>query len=125
MARWQDRGMRNPDEPVTYSFFMLVRTTDAWLALPPPQRFAFLRAQVEPRLRAHPAVTLRFFDAEAFSARVTDVLLWQTTSLGAYGALIEGLRETAFWGVYFQVVEIVPAVENAYATHYGEAPLGG
>ncbi|MGL5928858.1 MAG: darcynin family protein [Dermatophilaceae bacterium] len=29
-----------------------------------------------------------------------------------------------FWSTYFEVVEILPAIENAYATHYEEAPYG-
>lgn len=108
----------------TLTFFMLVRTTPAWLALTPPERFAWLGKTVEPLLAAHPAVSLRYFDAEAFTGHFTDVLMWETADLSAYQSLVEGLRETAFWGTYFEVREIVPAIENAYATHYGVKALG-
>ncbi|MCU0887642.1 MAG: darcynin [Rubritepida sp.] len=112
------------DIRLTHSIFMLVKTTPEWLALPPPGRFAFLREAIEPILRANPAVRLRFFDAEGFNARVSDVALWETEDLGAYHRVVEALRETPFWDRYFLVQEIVPAVENAYARHYGEAPVG-
>jgi len=110
--------------PVVHTFFMLVRTTPRWLALPPGERFAFVGAKVAPLLAAHPAVSMRYYDAEAFSARVTDVIVWQTAELREYQTIVEKLRETEFWGTYFDVVELVPAVENAYATHYQVAPLG-
>jgi hypothetical protein len=45
------------------------------------------------------------------------VIVWETADLGAYRSVVEGLRETAFWGEYFDVAHIVPAVENAYANH--------
>jgi Darcynin, domain of unknown function len=110
--------------PTTYTFFMLVKTTNAWLAKPPKARFAFLGEAIEPILKRRPAVKMRFFDAEAFSARVTDVVVWETRDLGEYRALIDDLRETEFWGALFDVVEIVPAVENDYASHYGVSPVG-
>jgi hypothetical protein len=112
------------DKPATHSIFMLVKATPEWLAIPPQGRFAFLRERIEPILRANPAVRLRFFDAEAYSARVSDVALWETGDLAAYHRVVEALRETPFWDRYFLVQEIVPAVENAYARHYGEAPVG-
>jgi len=39
--------------------------------------------------------------------------------------LAEGLRETPFWGRTFELPEILPGVENAYAAHHGQAPFGG
>ena len=50
--------------------------------------------------------------------------MWETHHVLAYQAVVEELRETAFWGTYFDVVEIIPAIENAYAAHYGVQPLG-
>jgi hypothetical protein len=40
-----------------------------------------------------------------------------------YQFLIEELRETRFWGTYFEIVEIVPAIENAYALYYAVEPI--
>ncbi len=101
------------------TIFMLVRTTPEWLAIPPAGRFDFLESTVRPLLKQHPTVTFRFYDAEFYNARVTDVLVWDVADRHAYELVIEGLRETAFWDRYFQIVEILPSVENAYAANYG------
>jgi Darcynin, domain of unknown function len=106
-------------EPSTFTIFMHLRTTPAWLALAPAERFAFLSDVVIPVLRRHDEVRLRYFDAEFFSASVTDVAMWETESLAHYQALVEELRETPFWDGYFTVEQIIPAVENAFARHYG------
>ena len=107
-----------------FSIFMLVRTTPQWLALKPEQRFAFLGSDIEPILKKHPGVRMRFFDSEAYNARVSDVILWETADLGRYQSVVESLRESRFWGTYFEVVDILPAIENAYAAHYDVKPVG-
>ncbi len=112
-------GMPEPTKPVNYAFFMHVRTTRDWLKLAPRDRFAFVGEVIRPLLAKHPKVSMRFFDAEAFSAEVTDVILWETAEVMAYQAIVEDLRETMFWGGYFEVVGIVASVENGYAIHYG------
>lgn len=113
------------NQAIKHTFFMMVKTTQAWLALSPTARFAYLGDKIEPILKRAPQVKMRFFDAEAFNARITDVIMWETTELQAYQAVVESLREIEFWDRYFEVVEIVPAIENAYATHYEVSPLGG
>ena len=111
-------------EDSAYSIFMLVRATPAWLALSPKERFAFLEDEVQGRLEDHPGVALRFWDVEHLSARVSDVLLFETQDLAQYRSLIEGIRETLFWDHYFEVLEILPGIENGYAEHYEVAPFG-
>ena len=111
-------------EPVDYAIFMQVKTTPAWLALTPEERFAFLGAVIEPVVGGVSDVTFRFFDSEFFSAQVTDVILWETRDLSAYRMIIEKLRETPFWDTYFEVVQIIPSVENAYAAAYDQKPVG-
>lgn len=106
------------------TLFMLVRATPAWLALPPQERHAFADRTLRPLLARHTAVSLRYFDAEAYAARVSDVMMWTTGDHGQWQALVEGLRESPFWGVYFEVVEIIPAVEDDYARHYGVQRMG-
>lgn len=107
----------------TMTVFMLVRATPAWLALPPPERFAFFGQAITPLLKANPAVKLRFYDAEFYDARVSDVLVWETTDQGGYRAIVEGLRETPFWDHYFAIVDLLPAIENGFEDHYGVNPL--
>lgn len=109
---------------LSWSIFMLVRATPHWLALPPKQRFAFVDEQIRHRLEAHPEVRIRFFDVEHMSARTSDVILFETGDLDRYRSLVEGLRETPFWGHYFEVLEILPGIENGYARHYEVEPYG-
>jgi hypothetical protein len=106
-----------------YTIFMLVKTMPAWLALNPAERFAFLGETITPILRRHPAVRMRFFDVEAYSARSSDVVMWQTETLAQYESVVENLRETRFWDDYFAVLDILPGRENAYADHYQVAPI--
>ncbi|MBI1252714.1 MAG: darcynin [Hyphomonas sp.] len=113
-----------PSEAVTFTIFMQVKTTSAWLALSPEQRFAFLGEAIEPILARHPSVRMRFFDTEFYNAEVTDVIVWEAQRLGDYQAVVEELRETPFWGVYFDVVSILPGVENAYADAYDQPVVG-
>ena len=106
-----------------FTIFMLVKTTAHWLALAPAERLAFLEKTIKPILRKHPDVRMRFFDIEAFSARASDVIMWEASDLLRYQSLVEHLRETPFWDHYFEVLDILPGIENAYADHYDVAPV--
>src|ERR1700686_2292675 len=102
--------------PIQLTVFMLVKTTPEWLGFSIDERFKLLAAHIEPILRKHrPKVTLRFYDVEFYTARVTDLWVWEASDHQAYQLLVEALRETPFWDRYFQIVEILPGVENAYA----------
>lgn len=115
--------MANQTPALNYTYFMLVKTTAAWLKLSVQQRFEFLEKQMVPLLKKHRTVQLRFFDSEAFSGRFSDVLMWETAQVPHYQAVVEELRETPFWGTYFEILEIVPAIENAYAIFNNIEPL--
>jgi Darcynin, domain of unknown function len=103
--------------------FFLVRTTPAWLALAPSARLDFVTRVVRPALATHEGVSVRYFDAEAYNAHASDVIMWSFDDHRAYRSLVEHLRETPFWGTYFEVREIIPCVEDGFATHYGVEPL--
>ena len=109
-----------PTAPATFkpavTVFILVKTRPEWLGFAAEQRFEALRVHVQPVLRKHAAkVRLRSYDVEFYSARVTDIWAWEAADHHAYQLLIEDLRDTPFWDRYFDVVEILPGVENAYA----------
>ena len=104
--------------------FMLVKTKPEWLAMPVEDRFKQLRTHVEPLLKKHEGeVRMRFFDTEFYSARVTDLWMWDAKTHHAWQLLAEDLRETPFWDGYFDVVEILTGIENAYADKYNQRAL--
>ena len=104
--------------PKPYTFFMLLRSAPDWLKLSRQDRQRFLAAEVKPVFARYPAVAMRFYDAEAFSGRCTDIAVFETTDLQAYTFLIDGLRDTAFFShPYFEVLDIVPTVEEGYADY--------
>lgn len=109
-------------EESAYSIFMLVRTTPAWLALKPEARFEWLDEHIQPLLAKYSTVKMKFWDTEHFNARISDVIMFETQDLAAYRMLIERMRETDFWDTYFQIVEILPGIENAYADAYDVKP---
>ncbi|GAA3263437.1 darcynin family protein [Nonomuraea helvata] len=67
-------------------------------------------------------VRSRFYDTEFYSARVTDVWVWEAADHHAYQLLIDALRETPFWDRYFEVVDILVGTENGYARNYHVEP---
>ncbi|MDQ0463981.1 hypothetical protein QO010_001752 [Caulobacter ginsengisoli] len=106
----------------TLTLFMLLRSQPAWLRLSRQARQDFIAAEVAPILARYPAVTLRFFDAEAFTSRCTDVAVWTAQDLKSWSFLMDALRDTAFFSApYYEVVDIIPALENAYAEYDAEA----
>lgn len=105
------------------TIFILVQTTPIWLAMTPTERRDFVEQTLSPLLARHERVSLRYFDAEAYSATTTDVLMWETSDDEDYRDLVEELRETPLWGTYFSVREIVPCVEEDFVRHYGFARL--
>lgn len=101
--------------------FMLVKTTPEWLGFPVDRRNELAREHLTPIVKRHAAkVSFRFFDVEFYSARVTDLWVWDAVDHHSYQLVVEELRETPFWDRYFQVVDILPGVENAYAKNYDQ-----
>lgn len=108
--------------PVTA--FMLVKTNPEWLAMTPHERADAFAAEVLPAIKAKTTgVRSRFFDTEFYSARVTDVWMWEADDHQAYQLLIDALRETPFWDRYFEVVDLLVGTENGYARTYGLDPV--
>jgi hypothetical protein len=97
-----------------YTFFMHLRTRDAWLQLSREERLRYLGRNVFSALQKYPAVKMRHFDAESYTARLTDVVMIETTDLQQYDFFIDVLRDLEFWHKYFDVLDIIPAVEGGY-----------
>ncbi|MFE0458936.1 darcynin family protein [Kitasatospora sp. NPDC058965] len=110
------------EPPVTA--FLLVKTTPEWLALTVQERVDAFTTQVLPAIEARTSgVRSRFYDTEFYSARVTDVWVWEAEDHCGYRLLIDALRETPFWDRYFEVVEILVGTENGYARSYALEPV--
>ena len=103
---------------MTLTYFMLLNATPAWLRLGRGERRAFRDEVLAPIFASHPATTMRFFDAEAFSGRCSDVAVFETANASDYYGLIEALRDTAFFNTpYYEVVDIIPAIEDGYRAY--------
>jgi Darcynin, domain of unknown function len=99
--------------------FMLVKTTPEWLGFTIDQRFAHFTRYMNPILKKYEnQVRFSFYDTEFFSARATDVWVWEAKSRHAYELIVEELRETPLWDRFFSIVEILAGVRNAYARNY-------
>jgi hypothetical protein len=97
-----------------FTLFVLLRALPAWLALPRARRDAIGSTAVAQALAGQP-VTLRHFDAEAFTAQCSDVSLFETDDLRAFYAVMERLRDSPLFAhPYFELVQIIPAIEDGF-----------
>lgn len=113
--------MTSSTKKTVLTVFMLVKTKPEWLALSDDERAHLLHEHVLPILRKHAdEVSLRYYDIEFYSARVTDIWVWDASSHHAYEMVVEALRATPIWDRFYDVVEILPGVENAVAQAYSQ-----
>lgn len=98
-----------------YALFLMLQATEAWLRLPRDERRRLSDTHVGGALQRYAALRLRHFDAEAFTAECSDVMLIETADLTAYYDFMEVLRDGPLLTVpYFRVVRIVPAIEDGF-----------
>jgi chlorite dismutase len=117
-------GAEQGAAPIILTVFMLVKTQPEWLALAGDERVRLMREHMAPILREHAGqVRLRYYDAEFYSTRVTDVWMWEVTDREAYERVVEALRDTPIWDRLFDIVEILPAVENEDARRHQQTML--
>ncbi|WP_461092013.1 darcynin family protein [Spirosoma gilvum] len=100
----------------TYTIFIMYRALPAWLQLSRTGRNAIFAAEVAPVLAIYQSqVTTRLFDAEAFHARVSDVLLITCNDLRQYYFLMESLRDTSLFGKpYIDLVDVIVSIEDGF-----------
>jgi hypothetical protein len=78
-----------------YGIFIGYTFAPAWLAMPRAERARFRAEHIEPVLAKYAdLLTLRHYDAEAFSADPTDFAFVTTDDLDAYYGFIEELRDS-------------------------------
>jgi hypothetical protein len=99
---------------MTWTIFVTLRATPLWLQLTPVDRDV-IALECMAEVMTDQRVTMRFFDAEAFCGECSDVAVFETTDMLAYYFTMERLRNTALISApYFEIVSIVPAVENGF-----------
>ncbi|OCW57636.1 darcynin family protein [Hoeflea olei] len=99
---------------MTWTIFVTLRATPQWLQQTPQDRETIAAACLA-EVMVDDRVTMRFFDAEAFSGVCSDVAVFETTDMVAYYFTMERLRNTALISApYFEIVAIIPALENGF-----------
>lgn len=97
-----------------FTIFVLLKTTTAWLWLERSERTK-IADEVFSQLFQDENITLRMFDAEAFTTKCTDVAMFQTEDMKQYYFLIERLRDSILiTHPYFEIVEIIPTIEDGF-----------
>jgi hypothetical protein len=101
--------------PARFAIFILMQATEAWLRLARAERNTLAASHVAGSLAKYPALRMRYFDAEAFSASCSDLMLIETDDLTQYYDFMETLRDSPMIAVpYFKVVQIIPAIEEGF-----------
>ncbi|PCJ71649.1 MAG: Darcynin 1 [Rhodobiaceae bacterium] len=99
----------------TYTIFILVRATKAWLLLSHEERAAYAQGEFASCLAPFPTVTLRYFDAEAFTSQCSDVFMFSASSLPDYCAVMDRIRDSRLLTEpYFEFLETIMSVEDTY-----------
>lgn len=98
-----------------YTFFVHMNATAAWLRLERSAR-AHIFQQIEEEIFArYPSVSVRLYDVEAFTAKCSDIAVFETAQLQDYYFLIEELRDSpVYTHPYFELVDIFPAIEGGF-----------
>lgn len=94
--------------------FLMLMASPEWLALDRQKRAQISSAAFDAAFQ-DPCVSFRFFDAEAFHAKISDVMVITADTPQNYYFAIERLRDTPLVAAnYFQIVDIIPAFEEGY-----------
>ncbi|MEH6579878.1 MAG: darcynin family protein [Amphritea sp.] len=69
-------------------------------------------------LKKYPSVSVRLYDAEAFSGKCSDIAVYETDDIQQYYFLIDALRDTeVYTKPYFEIVDIFPAIEDGFVEY--------
>lgn len=98
-----------------FTVFMLLTALPQWLSLSRKERQQYREENLLPILAEFTDVAVNVYDAEAFSANCSDILVFTTKNLTRYYHLIEHLRDSLIFSKpYFQVNMIIPAIRDGY-----------
>ncbi|ELQ6135157.1 darcynin family protein [Cronobacter dublinensis] len=94
------------------TLFMLVKANRSWLSASAEERQRNITTFLTPLLaRYRGALTLRYFDTGFYSARISDIWMWEAASHAVWQEFTEALRDTPFWNDFFEIKEILQGVE--------------
>lgn len=99
-----------------YTVVVLLTATPDWLRLSRLERGAFFDQTINPIFGKYaPKIKLRWLDAEAFSARCSDVAIFEVADLQDHYFLMEELRDTALFAKpYFRMEEVIIGLEDGF-----------
>lgn len=104
--------------------FILLRTLPVWLALARTERAKIADAAFAECLKACPDFSFRYFDAEAFSGTCTDIMMVPVRDMTSHAFALEALRDSPLFSVpYFEIVDIIPTLEDGYRAYETSAQL--
>lgn len=96
---------------MTQTYFLLLTALPAFLAIPRAERDALAQAELS---RAGLGGA-RFFDAEAFCARCSDVMMVEGMTPEAFHRAIEILRDGPVYTTpWFRLEAVIPTLENGH-----------
>lgn len=98
-----------------YTFFVHMNATKEWLSLSREQRAEYFSVVQSEIFSKYPGVKIRLYDVEAFSARCSDIAVYETENIQEYYFLVDALRDSKIYTVpYFEIVDIFPAIEDGF-----------
>ncbi|GLQ29968.1 darcynin family protein [Litoribrevibacter albus] len=101
-----------------YTFFVHMNATKEWLSMSREERGQYFDKIQSNIFSNYPSVSVRLYDAEAFTTKCSDIAVYETENIQDYYFLIEALRDTEIYTVpYFEIVDIFPAIEDGFAEY--------
>ena len=103
-----------------YTFFFHLSARKEWLQLSRNDRNSYFSQLNHDEFAKYPGVHIRLFDAEAFTACCSDIVMFETEDIQSYYFLVEELRDSKIYTKpYFDVISIFPAIENGFLEFEG------
>jgi hypothetical protein len=98
-----------------YAFFIQLKALPTWLRLSRDRRRQVADASLGAALARCPSVSVRHFDAEAFCAPCSDLMMVETADPQAHYAFMEHLRDSVLLTEpYFEVLAVVSSIEDGH-----------
>lgn len=108
--------------PRKYTFFVHMNATKNWLSLSREERNSYFSESIGEIFSRYPSVTVRLYDAEAFTTKCSDIAVYETENIQDYYFLVEELRDSKiFTEPYFEIVDIFPAIEDGFVEFESKA----